>query len=437
MNEFNYYDVYTNQDIKDDIDYEEKVEINVVDAICGSGKTSAAINMINSSEEDQRFLYITPYLDEVERIIKSCPDKHFRQPDAYGTKINGIKFLLEKGVNIVSTHALFKNFDTEIIDLVRAMNYILIMDEVANVVEPLDISKSDLQIVLTKTELRENGLLKWTDAEYSGELWNYRRLCELDAVFYYNEIALLYLFPVNCFRAFRQVYILTYMFDAQAQRYYYDFYGARFKYIGVAGNKISNYHFVDKPIDTGYKSLASLITIENSVTLNAVGEKPYSLSVSWYERNIKSYAQGLRSNIYNFFRHKAQTPANKNLWTVFKKYKKELQGKGYSKSFLSCNARATNAYSERTSVAYLCNIFFNPILKHFFEQNGVRVEEDQWALSELLQFLFRSSIRKGEKIFVYIPSLRMRKLLQTWIDKGLGNKTEPENKENNTLNNGE
>ena len=114
---------------------------------------------------------------------------------------------------------------------------------------------------------------------------------------------------------------------------------------------------------------------------------------------------------------------------MFKQYKNAIQGKGYAKSFLSCNARATNAYSDRTAVAYMCNIFFNPILKNFFEQKGVRIEEDKWALSELLQFLFRSGIRKGEDIRLYIPSLRMRNLLKRWMVGMYDDKIDPENQE--------
>ena len=59
------------------------LKINIVDAICGSGKTSAAINYINQSADETKFLYITPYLTEVDRIIKSCPQKHFKQPEAF------------------------------------------------------------------------------------------------------------------------------------------------------------------------------------------------------------------------------------------------------------------------------------------------------------------------------------------------------------------
>lgn len=96
----------------------------------------------------------------------------------------------------------------------------------------------------------------------------------------------------------------------------------------------------------------------------------------------------------------------------------EIKGKGYTKSYLACNARATNAYIDRTAIAYMCNRYFNPILKNFFIMQGVRVEEEAWALSELLQFLFRSAIREGNKITVYIPSSRMRRLLENWMNKG-------------------
>lgn len=72
------------------------MKINIIDAICGSGKTSAAINYINSSPDDQHFLYITPYLTEVERIINACSSKKFKQPETYGTKLNGIKHLFNK-----------------------------------------------------------------------------------------------------------------------------------------------------------------------------------------------------------------------------------------------------------------------------------------------------------------------------------------------------
>ena len=66
--------------------------INIVDAICGTGKSTSLINMINEDVSNQRFLYITPYLSEVERIKNACANKHFKEPIMeYG--INNSKIL--------------------------------------------------------------------------------------------------------------------------------------------------------------------------------------------------------------------------------------------------------------------------------------------------------------------------------------------------------
>jgi len=127
------------------------MEINIIDSIMGAGKTSASINYINSSSNDKKFMYVTPYLNEVERIIKNCPDRHFKQPEKYNekaSKLISLKDLLNSGHNIATTHVLFHLFDDEIIDLCYSQGYILIMDEVTDVIEPYNIHKDDLQILL-------------------------------------------------------------------------------------------------------------------------------------------------------------------------------------------------------------------------------------------------------------------------------------------------
>ena len=43
------------------------------------------------------------------------------------------------------------------------------------------------------------------------------------------------------------------------------------------------------------------------------------------------------------------------------------------------------------------------------------MDEDAYALSEMLQFIWRSAIRDGKEIWVYLPSVRMRSLLEEWI----------------------
>lgn len=44
-------------------------------------------------------------------------------------------------------------------------------------------------------------------------------------------------------------------------------------------------------------------------------------------------------------------------------------------------------------------------------------QEEQFALSEMIQFIWRSAIRDNKPIKLYIPSVRMRNLLEKWIEE--------------------
>lgn len=50
--------------------------VKVCDMIMGAGKTESAITQMNSDDES-RYIFITPYLDEVERIKRSCAVRDF------------------------------------------------------------------------------------------------------------------------------------------------------------------------------------------------------------------------------------------------------------------------------------------------------------------------------------------------------------------------
>ncbi|TKI85383.1 hypothetical protein FC699_30675, partial [Bacillus wiedmannii] len=104
-----------------------QTKINIIDSIMGSGKTSWAIQFMKNAPAYQKFIYITPFKNEVERIITSV-NRNFQQPqaDCKGeTKLEDIKRLISEGKNIVSTHSLFRNIDNEVIDLLDMENYTL------------------------------------------------------------------------------------------------------------------------------------------------------------------------------------------------------------------------------------------------------------------------------------------------------------------------
>lgn len=123
-------------------------EITVVDSIMGSGKTSWAFQYIDSAPRNTKFIFITPYLDEIERILNST-SKQFVQPESQGkyTKLDSFKKEVEDGNNIAATHRLFQMCDAELIQLIAAENYVLILDEVMNVIDEVKITKDDIQIL--------------------------------------------------------------------------------------------------------------------------------------------------------------------------------------------------------------------------------------------------------------------------------------------------
>ena len=385
----------------------------------GVGKTSAAINYINDADGSTKFLYITPYKTEVSRIISACRIKQFKEPKEMGTKLRGIKYLLERGENIVSTHALFHLFDEEIIELARSNNYVLIMDEVAKVVDDLDITDNDLETILEKhARIKNDCILEWYDANYKGKYDEYKIMCDLESIGIYGNNAVIWLFPIGVFNAFKEVFILTYLFEAQTQKYYFDIHGVEYRYLYVCGNTLNTYNFTEQPIEYQKHDYRDLIHICDNEKLNAIGDKDSALSFNWYRNNKeKPIMTVLKNNIQNYVRNICKAKANDVLWTTFKKARPELKGNGYSKGFISSSLRATNDYRDRHVLAYPINKFFKPYIKNYFVENNIAVNEDAYAISEMIQWIWRSAIRQGEEIWIYLPSSRMRGLLKKWIEE--------------------
>ena len=84
--------------------------------------------------------------------------------------------------------------------------------------------------------------------------------------------------------------------------------------------------------------------------------------------------------------------------------------------FVPCTTRATNDYADRTVLIYLLNRYMKPEIEKYFLGHGVPIDKEKFALSEMLQWIWRSAIRNGEPIKVFIPSSRMRNLLLDWLN---------------------
>lgn len=402
---------------------ESNLEITVVDAIMGSGKTSAAMNYMEKHCDEMSFLFITPYLEETERIKASCRKCRFKDPKSIGTKLSDLKKLLKHGENIVTTHALFHRLDQEVMDIISAGNYILIMDEVLEVFLTTPVKKSDIDMLIKSSSvvLHNDMTVEWVaDGDYDGT-FRYIKDCAERGDLNWTEgiegkcAGFYSIMASTAFNCFKKVFILTYLFEGSLLKAYLDLYGFRYVYYGVSFDS-GEYKFTSESEQPVLKKLKDLICIWISDRDSAFVEKT-ALSYSWF-RNRNSNNKKillLKKNIASFYRSITKTKSNQNLWTTFMHSKKKLTGPGYAKGFEVHNARSTNKHRGRTAVVYAANKFLNPGINSFFLSNGIKIDQDKYALSSMLQFIWRSAIRDGEKIWVYIPSERMRGLFENWL----------------------
>lgn len=414
------------------------VQIIVVDAMMGMGKTSASINFMKSHCKDRRFLFITPYLEEGVRIQKACPECDFMEPPVFGSKQRGLKSLLRERANIVSTHSLFALLDDDAFELIKQGGYTLIMDEVFDAVSEYDTATTDMDILFKAGMITsdERGVVSWVGGdEYTGTFNKVKKDLELRSIIEVKMPTLtssqkdggqslfLTVMPTGSFGCFDEIYVLTYLFEGSLLKSYFDFYGFTYQYIGVR-NGACGYQFSSANTHVVVPGLASLVDVWTPTykVQKMVGDRKNSLSYSWFKNHSTNSEQvkALKRNIRNYYANITKAKACDSLWTTYKFAKNKLSGPGYASSFEAHNIRATNKYRNRWAIVYALNKYISPGITRFFKQHDIPVNTDQYALSTIIQFIWRSAIRDGSQISVYIPSLRMRQLFELWLKEVSG-----------------
>ena len=83
----------------------------------------------------------------------------------------------------------------------------------------------------------------------------------------------------------------------------------------------------------------------------------------------------------------------------------------------AATARAYDKGEQYSHAIYLYEQNANPILLRWLGAD-TKVFKDLYALSEMVQWIWRTRVRRGDSVHVYIPSKRMRGLLQAWLTLG-------------------
>ena len=402
--------------------------IKIIDKPCGSGKTTAMLNGFNNND---KYLVIVPLLSEVERVIKQSEEVPFVQPHANdneaGTKFASLEEQLLQGCNIVSTHKMYEN----LVPVAKAGlldDYDIIIDEVPDIVHPI-ASKSSTSIQefyvasgYMKVD-KDSGLIKptqkWIDQQeqVSDTLSSKILSAAMSGCLYMQDNKMfIWALPSIILQAGRSLTVLTYKSK-----------GSMFlSYL----RKLQLPYEVEEDEDLEAMFLqkaASLITVTDIPALSG-----RQLSYTGQQKGQKSstYVTKINSALKNLRERKLKDvdikdiliTCKKDAWVEENKNKDAKPGVFAKNSRLSKalwianTTRGTNDYAHCSHLIYLYDQHPNQYLTRWLGDSS-REFADQYALTELVQWVWRSRIRKGEPITLYLPCPRMKKLFEEWLNK--------------------
>ena len=228
-----------------------------------------------------------------------------------------------------------------------------------------------------------------------------------------------YLFEGSVFQAFLKIKGIGYKpfsFDGMEMRDGYDLKTAlreRIEFFGSSATMEKLYRQVGIPVDD-LRAQASNSTFSTSWYQNA--KFPDRSQVGKHIRNI---ARSMDVKVGDLIYTLPSTVVGKEgeKWKTSRKGVLKIKGFGAQSCFLHKGARATNDYAHKTAAIHAYNRYPHPAVKSYLEEQGAKIDDDSFALAELIQWFFRTAIRvpSGPKVKLHIVSPRMHKLFKDWL----------------------
>jgi hypothetical protein len=429
-------------------------EIELLDAMCGTGKSFNLFKYI-AQNPYEHFLYVTPMLSEVasrpaEELAKfGNTGIEFSEPTGEGFKTKGdhLLDLLESRKNIICTHTLFQGLDKAGQQSIWRYGYTIIIDEELGMIEPLDdatLAREDRKLLFEKNVIttEADGRVVWHD-----EIWGdgnsafgpARKLAEAgslysnkDGTFFNVQI------PVEIIKVAKRVIVATYMFEGSVFQAFLKVKGISHKPFAFDGMQLRDERalkealskrikFYDVPATTEkfHRSLKIPVDDLKAKITNS------AFSTTWYYSTSRENIVKVGNHIRNVARQ-MDVKAGDLLYTLpskvagkrggkwVKNGTKIIKVKGFSPEncFLHKGARATNDYAYKTAAIHVYNRYPHPSVKRYLQEQGGEVNDDSYALAELIQWFFRTAIRlpNGPEVKLHIASPRMERLFKDWLN---------------------
>lgn len=435
-------------------------KIEVLDALCGTGKTHAIIGWMHNNPT-KRYMYVSPLISEIEdRVVPDCSELGFMCPEASQTRSKGehLLELLSEGHNIAFTHNLYTRLTKEHLQAVKDQGYTMIIDEEVSMIEPLESSEYG-GTGYTNNDLKylyNDGKVKVLPEEYGRVVWNWesygtkaqysrlKSMCDMGMLYCadfkkdrktgdrIDEIhSLVTQLPLELLECCERVILLSYLFSGSIMDSFLRLRGVNIEPFDREAEGVK-LQYTDEYIKRKIKPRIKMI---ETPTTKKVGRK--QLTYTWYSKEFgKEEADLISAAIRSVGRTVGATKEDM-MWTAPKDRafgnkinKHYIKPRGYPAQtcFVYCSARATNDYAKRHTLVHALYRHPNLTVEKYLAHYGIDVDTDNFAVAELVQWIWRSRIRNAEagNINLCILSRRMNILFQDWLDKNNENDQTPE-----------
>lgn len=383
--------------------------------------------------------------------ISQLRDTGFKMPIVKSgkSKTTNLRELLRGCNNIITTHSLYTQWDEGISDMIRSGQYRVIVDEELEAFRSINISRLGRQEAKALIEdnyitVNEEHKVVWNedkderDGSFTGnDKYREIRKYALDGDLYiYGDLLkeerpfIAWSVPKSFYCCASSYHIMTYRFQASFLAAYFKHNNIPFTFESRA--KTSIYDDIELKskarelieIVSTPKSLVGRGTMYSHSYLNSLTkeeiDKTKKALTDTLTRTYKVPATDLlmtHSQQFAYYDDKTKTDAAGNYIKNNRKDKKILTPTKYKDCHVAFSCKGTNDFSNRNFVVYLHNVYPNSAISRYMKDKNIPFDEEEYALSVMLQFIWRSAIRKGEAIKLMIPSLRMHRMFTEWLGK--------------------
>lgn len=402
--------------------------IEILDRLPGCGKTTAIFKYMQANQQNP-WLYLSPMKSEIQtRVPCEAGDVNMdffiaverSEHSEYSTMTNQVLQALVEGRNVACTHNLMLRFTQEHLDFITKHKYNVVCDEELDLIKGYnDLKNGDIEFLLENKTIeisdKDGQVHCIADIPLDSRYADIRMYSEMGCLYSAKtrrDFLVLQISP-RIVLAAAKFMLLTYNYEGSIMHTFMDLHGFKTVY----NTDIVTYK-ENSEIISEVKALINLI---ETPSMKRWHKRKSTLSATWWKNASKEDLTDLAKAVSSIV---AQKKSNSDkLMVTHPKISTKSTGFKISKvdsslAFIPYNARATNEYAHKELAVHLLNIYPNQPVVVYMQDMGHVCDNDVFATNTLVQWVFRSRVRKGEKIDLALFSDRMLNLFKNWLNNG-------------------